>query len=245
MNEQKQTDRKSTREHAMGSAEFKDLKNRSYPRSTSETNLEDESGDESKDEDETIIHSDAESESLLHPVFLPLLATLAEASTQTTPELPPIEVHCNYPEQSPVHSEPDHHTTGPSVPQRKPVSPLPSAHTHAGDSACVNPPTSCSLPVAQSPEPSVDSSSFWRSCNAAGCTEAIFRGFNNEMSDISGRIQSEQASQEDFNLALTVMRASGKLSELVAKQQEELQVRQRELQKAAAAMEEAVSVLRR
>ncbi|KAK5860853.1 hypothetical protein PBY51_022304 [Eleginops maclovinus] len=236
-------------------------KNRSYPRSTSETNLEDESGDESKDEDETIIHSDAESESLLHPVFLPLLATLAEASTQTTPELPPIEVHCkteaqslslslfthdgNYPEQSPVHSEPDHHTTGPSVPQRKPVSPLPSAHTHAGDSACVNPPTSCSLPVAQSPEPSVDSSSFWRSCNAAGCTEAIFRGFNNEMSDISGRIQSEQASQEDFNLALTVMRASGKLSELVAKQQEELQVRQRELQKAAAAMEEAVSVLRR
>ncbi|KAK1903348.1 PHD finger protein 6 [Dissostichus eleginoides] len=73
----------------------------------------------------------------------------------------------------------------------------------------------------------------------------IFRGFYKEMSDVSDRIQAEQASQEDYDLALTVMRASGKLLELVGNQQEELQEKQRELQEAAAAMEEAVSALRR
>ncbi|KAK5890134.1 hypothetical protein CesoFtcFv8_013691 [Champsocephalus esox] len=100
-------------------------------------------------------------------------------------------------------------------------------------------------PRGPAPPPSAASSRFWRSCNAAGCTQNIFRGFYKEMSDVSDRIQTEQASQEDYDLALTVMRASGKLLELVVNQQEELQGKQRELQEAAAAMEEAVSALRR
>lgn len=78
----------------------------------------------------------------------------------------------------------------------------------------------------------------------AGCTEAIFRDFIDEMKDISGRIQSDQASQEDYDLALKVMAASGKLTELVAKQQKELEKRQMQLQKEAAAMKKVVSALR-
>ncbi|KAI4805553.1 hypothetical protein KUCAC02_010158 [Chaenocephalus aceratus] len=153
------------------------------------------------------------------------------------------------PEGNPVDSSSDPHTAGPS----------PSALTDAGSSACVTLSTSCSPPVAPPPldappphvappperSPSAASSRFWRSCNAAGCTQNIFRGFYKEMSDVSDRIQAEQASQEDYDLALTVMRASGKLLELVVNQQEELQGKQRELQEAAAAMEEAVSALRR
>ncbi|XP_034069627.1 actin cytoskeleton-regulatory complex protein PAN1-like isoform X2 [Gymnodraco acuticeps] len=159
------------------------------------------------------------------------------------------------PEESPVDSPSDPHTAGPS----------PSALTDAGSSACVTLPTSCSPPVAPpspvapppmdapppcvapppDPSPSGASRRFWRSCNAAGCTQNIFRGFYKEISDVSDRIQAEQASQEDYDLALTVMRASGKLLELVVNQQEELQGKQRELQEAAAAMEEAVSALRR
>ncbi|XP_010776933.1 dynactin subunit 1 [Notothenia coriiceps] len=147
------------------------------------------------------------------------------------------------PEGGPVDSPSDPHTAGPS----------PSALTDAGSSACVTLPTSCSPPVAPpspvapppDPSPSGASSRFWRSCNAAGCTKNIFRGFYKEMSDLSDRIQAEQASQEDYDLALTVMRASGKLLELVGNQQEELQRKQRELQEAAEAMEEAVSALKR
>ncbi|PWA31334.1 hypothetical protein CCH79_00002586 [Gambusia affinis] len=46
------------------------------------------------------------------------------------------------------------------------------------------------------PSPAVDSAGFWRSCNAAGCTQAIFTEFIREINNISSRIQSDQASQE-------------------------------------------------
>ncbi|KAJ4933050.1 hypothetical protein JOQ06_029887 [Pogonophryne albipinna] len=209
---------------------------------------------------------EAESESQLPPFSQPLPASQADFSTQTSPVFPPSEVQCKTetqaddggslhmnkelelcccvmcavsPEGRPVDSPSDPHTAGPS----------PSALTDAGSSACVTLPTSCSPPVAPpphvAPPPDPASSRFWRSCNAAGCTQNIFRGFYKEMSDVSDRIQAEQASQEDYDLALTVMRASGKLLELVGNQQEELQGKQRELQEAEAEMKEAVSALRR
>ncbi|XP_068184520.1 uncharacterized protein phf11 [Antennarius striatus] len=95
------------------------------------------------------------------------------------------------------------------------------------------------------PEAGIDPSSFWRSCNAAGCTQAMFTAFTDEMNIISNRIQKWRASDEDYRLALAVMEASGKLAELVAKQQRELERKQAELTKAAAAMQEVVSALRR
>ncbi|XP_049450548.1 PHD finger protein 11-like [Epinephelus fuscoguttatus] len=94
------------------------------------------------------------------------------------------------------------------------------------------------------PEPTINATSFWRNCIMAGCTQAIFTGFMNEMNDIFSRIQSDQASQEDYDFALSVMTASGKLAELMAKQQEEIQRKQVELQKAAAVMEKVISTLR-
>ncbi|KAM6978360.1 uncharacterized protein phf11 [Tautogolabrus adspersus] len=106
------------------------------------------------------------------------------------------------------------------------------------------PPPPTALPSV-SPEPSIDSTSFWKSCNAAGCTQAIFTDLMNEMTLISGRIQSDQASQEDYDRALKVMEASGKLAELVTNQQKDLERKQRELEKAAAAMTEVLSLLKR
>ncbi|XP_040913004.1 dentin sialophosphoprotein isoform X2 [Toxotes jaculatrix] len=170
------------------------------------------------------------------------------------------------PEQNPVH-RPDQHTTGPSVPQQSSAGIPPGPdhnkpHRVTDSPPCISlaisasPPettavslisSSSSSPVAppSDPELSIDSSSFWRSCNAAGCTQAIFNDFINDMNDISHRIQSDQASQEDYDFALTVMAASGKLADLVAKQQNELQRKQMELKKAAAAMTEVISALRR
>nr|XP_057937542.1 uncharacterized protein phf11 isoform X2 [Doryrhamphus excisus] len=93
--------------------------------------------------------------------------------------------------------------------------------------------------------PALDPASFWRSCNAAGCTQAIFMDLIMEMSNISTRIQSDHASQEDYDTALKVMMASGKLTQLVKKQQNALIGKQMELQKSLAAMQEVESALMR
>ncbi|XP_072770607.1 uncharacterized protein phf11 isoform X2 [Nerophis lumbriciformis] len=93
--------------------------------------------------------------------------------------------------------------------------------------------------------PALDPASFWRSCNVAGCTQAIFVDLIMEISNISTRIQSHQASQEDYDTALKVMMASGKLPQLVKKQQNALRGKQIELQRSLEAMQEVESALRR
>ncbi|XP_061735330.1 uncharacterized protein phf11 isoform X2 [Nerophis ophidion] len=93
--------------------------------------------------------------------------------------------------------------------------------------------------------PALDSASFWRSCNVAGCTQAIFEDLIMEISNISTRIQSHQASQEDYDTALKVIMASGKLPKLVKKQQNALRGKQIELQRSLEAMQDVESVLRR
>ncbi|AWP13355.1 putative suppressor protein SRP40-like [Scophthalmus maximus] len=228
-------------------------------------NLEDESTN--KDEDEITIHSDNESQSLLPPVVPPSSALTPPASSPARTKVTLVwsvgrEDQGFSPKQNPVHS-PDQQTAGPSVPRQTSAVPPPSpdrprarGDTGTGSAISPAPPETASVALvssAPSPaappidpeEPSVDSPSFWRSCNAAGCTRAIFTHFINEMNDISNRIQSDQASQEDYDRALTVMAASGKLEDLVAEQQKELQQKQMELTKAAAAMSKVVSALRR
>ncbi|XP_034740610.1 endochitinase A [Etheostoma cragini] len=237
------------------------------PTGFSSEHLEEENKDDSKDEDETVIHSDAESESLLLPMSLPHLVTV---STQTAPASLPAVVLLKAEaqrvdtgsrlEQSSFHS-PHQHIAGPSVPKQSSARPLPPPDhskpcrvTHSPPctssaispgppgSTCVSLLSPSSLP--SDPEPTTYSTSFWKNCNLAGCTQAIFTGFLNEMNDIAIRIQADQASQEDYDIALTVMRASTKLAELVAKQKEELERKLKDLQKAAAAMEEVASALR-
>ncbi|KAM8748702.1 uncharacterized protein AB9X84_013808 isoform 2-T2 [Acanthopagrus schlegelii] len=210
-------------------------RNNSHPtESASGNHVEDESKDGNKDDDET----DVESESLLPPV-------------RRSAEPQPHSMTISSPEPRPVHS-PDPHTAGPSAPQQSSTSPPPSPNLSRPCSVTRRaispaPPETVSPPAAlpSDPEPSIDSTSFWKSCNAARCTQAIFTDFINEMNNVSSRIQSDQASQEDYDLALRVMEASGKLAEHVAEQQKELQRKQAELQKAAAAMKEVVSALRR
>ncbi|XP_023256482.1 PHD finger protein 11 isoform X2 [Seriola lalandi dorsalis] len=226
---------------------------------------------ENKDEDETTVDSDAESESLL-PVEICTEATTSSAlSPQTVSTAYPKVILVKAAEEKKREDEgcsPDEHVAGPSAPQQSstgaPPSPSPGhskPHSVTGSPQCsssaISPPppeSTCVSLISSSPCPKgrcfdpeliIDSPSFWKSCNVAGCTQAIFTDFINEMNDIASRIQSDQASQKDYDLALTVMAASGKLAELVAKQQKELQQKQMELTKAAAAMKKVVSALRR
>lgn len=222
--------------------------------STSGHQVEDESKNGNKDDDET----DVESESLLPPVERQprLMSSESESSEHGVILLEALEVvkvdcEVSSPEPRPVHS-PDPHTAGPPVPQQSSTSPPPSPN-HSKPCSVTRraispaPPETVSPPAAlpSDPVPGIDSTSFWKSCNAARCTQAIFADFIDEINNISSRIQSDQASQEDYDVAIRVMEASGKLAEHVTKQQKELQRKQAELQKAAAAMKEVVSALRR
>ncbi|XP_061580141.1 uncharacterized protein LOC133446208 isoform X2 [Cololabis saira] len=170
------------------------------------------------------------------------------------------------PQQSPVH-DPGQCSSGPLAHKESPVHGVQYSPEHVNCcSLAASPPSSSSMiPPAEpvymtlSPSPSpppapashpesgsdIDSSLFWRSCNTVGCTRAIVDGFMSGMNEIFGRVQTEQASQEDYDRALAVITASGRLAEFVDRQQKELQRKQTELQRAAEALQTVVSTLKR
>lgn len=93
------------------------------------------------------------------------------------------------PELCPVHSPGPHPAAAPD-------------HADApGDSTSLPCPISPPPVTSAAPEISVDSASFWKNCNEAGCTKAIFSGFIQEMNAIAGRVESGQASQEGATLS--------------------------------------------
>ncbi|XP_041699802.1 uncharacterized protein LOC121536529 isoform X4 [Coregonus clupeaformis] len=130
------------------------------------------------------------------------------------------------------------------------------------------PPGCCFIPVSSPPSPSPHSVSkrppagpgglgspvgsdseasrvFWSRCNEAGCTESIFNTFISDMVSISNRILSNKASQEDFDLSLRVMEASGKLSQMLSEQEREFEKKLNKLERATAAIRDARSALKR
>ncbi|CAL1582014.1 unnamed protein product [Knipowitschia caucasica] len=95
----------------------------------------------------------------------------------------------------------------------------------------------------EEPNTSIDSCHFWRECASAGCAQAIFLDFINKMTAIFTRITSGQGSRQDCDAAFNVIMASGKLQELVAKQQTDLRKKLQELQRAERALDEVASFL--
>ncbi|KAK5618490.1 hypothetical protein CRENBAI_017345 [Crenichthys baileyi] len=257
--------------------------------------VENVSADVNTNEDETVIHSDAESESLLAPV--PNRAELhSNPPPQTVPDECP-QVQSVEKEVQTIKREfeessyeqclvqgPEEHIDRPCVPQHSPAAadPSPEHSKPSGHAPCSSfynalhkpiygtilsspSPSPPCTPIPESsfrqrpspsevsptrtppsgPKPDIDSATFWRNCNMAGCTQAIFTEFITEINNISSRIQCDQASQEDYDQALAVMMASGRLADFVTKQEEELERRRMELQRASAALKDMASVLRR
>ncbi|XP_071003465.1 uncharacterized protein [Oncorhynchus clarkii lewisi] len=87
-------------------------------------------------------------------------------------------------------------------------------------------------------------SQFFKKCNQAGCTQFIFSEFASRLSIITERIASQQASEEDFNLTLKVLEASGMLPEIFTKRDQEMEKRLRELQRETVAVRTARSAMR-
>ncbi|XP_021453590.2 uncharacterized protein LOC110520527 isoform X3 [Oncorhynchus mykiss] len=87
-------------------------------------------------------------------------------------------------------------------------------------------------------------SHFFKKCHQAGCTQFIFSEFASRLSIITERIASQQASEEDFNLTLKVLEASGMLPEIFTKRDQEMEKRLRELQRETVAVRTARSAMR-
>uniref|UniRef100_A0A4W5KRQ7 PHD finger protein 11 n=1 Tax=Hucho hucho TaxID=62062 RepID=A0A4W5KRQ7_9TELE len=226
-----------------------------------------------EDGDYTFIDSDAGSPSLLLPEMLcvaseePSQATVcSSASCQgSVPHSPGSPVvsggHCSS------------HTPGPAHDPISPVHSPDCSSVHSGPLNFTSTAIVCYGPVSSPPSPSPPSPHsvsqyplarpggpgspggsgsgnsasrvFWRRCNEAGCTESIFTTFISDMVGISKRILSDQGSQEDYDLSLRVIEASGKLSQMLSQQERVLKKKQRELQRATAAIREARSALKR
>ncbi|XP_010878875.3 uncharacterized protein LOC105016622 isoform X1 [Esox lucius] len=85
---------------------------------------------------------------------------------------------------------------------------------------------------------------FFAKCHQAGCTQFVFSEFASRLSIITERITSQQASEDDFNLTLKVLEASGMLPDIFAKRDQEMEKRLRELQKETESLRTARSAMR-
>ncbi|KAM9449261.1 uncharacterized protein ACWYII_013820 isoform 2-T2 [Salvelinus alpinus] len=148
---------------------------------------------------------------------------------------------------SSVHSGPLNVTntptrTSPPVPPDCCFTPVSSPHSVSNRPPAG--PGGLGSPIASGSD-SAASRVFWGRCNEAGCTQSIFTTFFSDMVSISNRILSDKASQEDYDLSLRVMEASGKLSQMLSEQEREFKKKQMELQRATAAIRDARSALKR
>ncbi|KAI7808828.1 hypothetical protein IRJ41_015399, partial [Triplophysa rosa] len=85
---------------------------------------------------------------------------------------------------------------------------------------------------------------FWAKCNEAGCTEEIFSELVSQLNSIRQRIQSREATQQDFDVALKVLEASGRLPTIITQLEQDLEKQERELLRKMAALRDARAVLR-
>ncbi|XP_056611566.1 histone-lysine N-methyltransferase 2A [Triplophysa dalaica] len=85
---------------------------------------------------------------------------------------------------------------------------------------------------------------FWARCNEAGCTEEIFSELISQLYSLRERIQSREATQQDFDVALKVLEASGQLPTIITQLEQDLEMQERELLRKMAALRDAKAILR-
>ncbi|XP_073701167.1 PHD finger protein 11-like [Garra rufa] len=84
---------------------------------------------------------------------------------------------------------------------------------------------------------------FWTRCNEAMWTKEIFSDLVSQLSSLGERVQSQEASQQDYDVALKVLGASGRLPCIVSKLEKDLEKQKQDLQRKKAALRDAKAVL--
>ncbi|XP_051566196.1 PHD finger protein 11 isoform X2 [Myxocyprinus asiaticus] len=118
------------------------------------------------------------------------------------------------------------------------LSPQPVASTSPD---CLAAADACSVDAMASSESSA--AIFWARCNEAGCTKEIFSDLVSQLSSLGERVQSQEASHNDYNVALKVLEASGRLPGVIAQLEQDLEKQEQDLQRKKAALRDARAVL--
>ncbi|XP_076857445.1 uncharacterized protein phf11 isoform X2 [Brachyhypopomus gauderio] len=84
---------------------------------------------------------------------------------------------------------------------------------------------------------------FWWRCSELGCTEVIFGELTEQLIGLAERVQTRQATQQDYNIALRMLDASGKLPDIFRRQEEDLEEQIQELQKKRQVLRDARGLL--
>ncbi|XP_052004173.1 mucin-1-like [Xyrauchen texanus] len=99
----------------------------------------------------------------------------------------------------------------------------------------------CSVDAMASSESSA--AMFWDRCNEAGCTKEIFSDLVSQLSSLGESIQSQEASHNDYNVALKVLEASGRLPWIITQLEQDMEKQEQDLQRKKAALRDARAVL--
>ncbi|XP_016298460.1 uncharacterized protein LOC107655483 isoform X3 [Sinocyclocheilus anshuiensis] len=84
---------------------------------------------------------------------------------------------------------------------------------------------------------------FWTRCNEAGWTKEVFSELVSQLSSLGERVQSQEASHQDYDVALKVLLASGQLPCIFTQLEQDLEKQERDLQRKKAALRDAKAVL--
>ncbi|XP_067300922.1 uncharacterized protein phf11 [Pseudorasbora parva] len=88
-----------------------------------------------------------------------------------------------------------------------------------------------------------NSSIFWTRCNQAGWTKEIFSELASHLSSLGERVQSQEASYQDYDVALNILEASGCLPCIITQLEQDLKKQEQDLQRKKAALRDARAVL--
>ncbi|XP_016309637.1 uncharacterized protein phf11 isoform X2 [Sinocyclocheilus anshuiensis] len=84
---------------------------------------------------------------------------------------------------------------------------------------------------------------FWTRCNEAGWTKEIFSELVSQLSSLGERVQSQKDSHQDYDVALKVLGASGRLPCIITQLEQDLEKEERDLRRKEAALRDAKAVL--
>ncbi|XP_048049677.1 uncharacterized protein phf11 isoform X2 [Megalobrama amblycephala] len=84
---------------------------------------------------------------------------------------------------------------------------------------------------------------FWTRCNQAGWTKEIFSELVSQLSSLGERVQSQEASHQDYDVALKLLEASGQLPSIITQLEQDLEKQEQDLQRKKTALRDARAVL--
>lgn len=118
----------------------------------------------------------------------------------------------------------------PRAPTTEPVSPGRPAAADASD-------------VGTTVKSKSNATIFWTRCNEVGWTKEIFSELLSQLSSLGERVQSQKASHQDYDVALKVLGASGRLPCIITQLEQDLEKQEQDLQQKKAALRDAKAVL--